>query len=203
MQLALRICRFGRGAPWRRLIAAIALVAFAFAATGFPVPQFTAVSGEKFICQHRGCGCASADQCWRSCCCFSLEERVAWAKKHQVKPPKAALAQMQREREQTTALASGSCCATVKKTCCSPAKKPSCCDAAPSSASGKKQIVWHSSLLAQKCRGLTSSWSALSVPIHLPPAHVQFTYEAPCVQTLAMSDARASCIAYKILTPPG
>lgn len=40
-----------------------------------------------FPCQTRGCGCQSADECWKSCCCFSDTEKLAWANAHGVAPP--------------------------------------------------------------------------------------------------------------------
>ena len=35
---------------------------------------------------------ASAEQCWRSCCCHTLAERFAWAREHNVRPPEYAIA---------------------------------------------------------------------------------------------------------------
>lgn len=40
-----------------------------------------------FPCQHRACGCRSAQQCWKKCCCFTNTQKVAWARKNQVQLP--------------------------------------------------------------------------------------------------------------------
>jgi hypothetical protein len=34
-----------------------------------------------FPCQSRACGCRSAAQCQKKCCCFSRAEKVAWARR--------------------------------------------------------------------------------------------------------------------------
>jgi len=40
-----------------------------------------------FPCAQRVCGCRSAEQCWRKCCCFSDAEKVAWADSRGVELP--------------------------------------------------------------------------------------------------------------------
>lgn len=42
---------------------------------------------EPFPCQNRPCGCRSAEQCWKKCCCFNNVQKVAWARAHNVKVP--------------------------------------------------------------------------------------------------------------------
>ncbi len=49
-------------------------------------------SSEPFPCQNRPCGCRSAEQCWKKCCCFSDTQKVAWAKANKVKVPEFVLA---------------------------------------------------------------------------------------------------------------
>ncbi len=60
--------------------------------TYLPLPAVPGSGGKKdlsrpFPCQHRVCGCRSADQCWKSCCCFTNAQKVAWAEAHRVEPP--------------------------------------------------------------------------------------------------------------------
>lgn len=60
-----------------------------FCNTWIPVP----IAIEKdlsvaFPCQSKGCGCKNATQCWESCCCHSDSEKLAWARKNGVSPPK-------------------------------------------------------------------------------------------------------------------
>ncbi len=42
---------------------------------------------EAFPCQAHGCGCASAHECWTSCCCYTPHQRLTWAIRHGVRPP--------------------------------------------------------------------------------------------------------------------
>ena len=42
---------------------------------------------QPFPCQNRPCGCRSAEQCWKKCCCFNNTEKIAWAKAHKVTIP--------------------------------------------------------------------------------------------------------------------
>jgi hypothetical protein len=42
---------------------------------------------EVYPCAHSACGCKSAEQCWRSCCCHTIEQRLEFAAKHNIKLP--------------------------------------------------------------------------------------------------------------------
>ena len=42
---------------------------------------------QPFPCQNRPCGCRSAEQCWKNCCCFNNSQKIAWAKAHKVPVP--------------------------------------------------------------------------------------------------------------------
>src|SRR5713101_8440730 len=82
----------GRKKHWRlrtgKLWAALALVSFTLSGIGFPLPTENLKDQTvPFPCQDHACGCQSAEQCWRHCCCFSVQERWAWAKTHHVEPP--------------------------------------------------------------------------------------------------------------------
>jgi len=59
-----------------------------------PLPTFEIIhkdDAQAFPCQHSTCGCKTARQCWTSCCCRSPEQRIAWAEKNGVTPPKYAV----------------------------------------------------------------------------------------------------------------
>src|SRR5437588_4322250 len=72
----------------RPLFVAVALFGYLAAAFGFPLPVRTAKDRSMpFPCQDRPCGCATAAECWQTCCCFTREEHLAWARAHNVKPP--------------------------------------------------------------------------------------------------------------------
>ncbi len=60
-----------------------------------PSPAFVArwigrfqSGGERFPCEGGSCGCASAKECWSSCCCTTEVERLAWAIRNNIEPPK-------------------------------------------------------------------------------------------------------------------
>jgi hypothetical protein len=84
----LRSCLHGR----RSISASLVAVYFTTAA-GIPLPTLsTSKSGEAYPCSDHACGCDSAEQCWRSCCCFTMPERFAWARRNSIRPPEFAIA---------------------------------------------------------------------------------------------------------------
>ena len=94
-------------------------------AVGLPLPTESAEwvvrkakSGKPFPCQHRPCGCLTYEQCWAGdCCCFTLRQKVAWARENGEKVPSIALAKAAvSEIEEETA------------PCSCEKKKPACCD---------------------------------------------------------------------------
>lgn len=84
------------------------LLLFAMVGMLFPLHFHVKPSGiEKddstpFPCQNRPCGCRTAQQCWKKCCCFTNAQKVAWAKTHRVRVPEfvvaAAKAETQKRR---------------------------------------------------------------------------------------------------------
>lgn len=82
----------------RRAVSATLLVVYAIVAVGVPLPvgNATQTSGEAYPCANHACGCRSAEQCWRSCCCYTLAERMDWAREHHVRPPEFAIAEAMR-----------------------------------------------------------------------------------------------------------
>jgi hypothetical protein len=158
----------------RRSISAMLAVMYIVTAAGTPLPagRLARKSGELFPCSDSACGCASAEKCWRSCCCHSLAERMAWAREHGVRPPEFAIAAAQRARidlawlvEPTGAASkslSASCCARQLRadapTCCH-AKKACCSDhheQQPSESKSNRVIGWK----VLNCQGHSSNWLA-------------------------------------------
>jgi hypothetical protein len=89
--------RILRPKPARGLLCLAVL--FGLGAMLLPLPMATLPSSstekdlsEPFPCQNRPCGCRSADQCWKKCCCFNDVQKVAWAKANHVKVPGFVLA---------------------------------------------------------------------------------------------------------------
>ncbi|HVU86010.1 MAG TPA: hypothetical protein VHD36_01735 [Pirellulales bacterium] len=81
-----------------RLTVALGLIGFLVANTGLPVVRPLGPRGKDksrpFLCQDRPCGCMSADECLRGCCCFSARERLAWARSNDIEVPAELLAQV-------------------------------------------------------------------------------------------------------------
>lgn len=67
-----------------------------------PVAQLPSTSPEKdasepFPCQNRPCGCRSAEQCCKKCCCFNNAQKISWAKVNHVEVPSCVLAAAKHE----------------------------------------------------------------------------------------------------------
>ncbi|MDB5388831.1 MAG: hypothetical protein JWM11_4477 [Planctomycetaceae bacterium] len=74
----------------RRLISLVVLIGIL--GSFVPLPAGLGLGNSKdlsqpFPCQYRACGCRSAEQCWKRCCCFTNSQKVAWAKSEQVDLP--------------------------------------------------------------------------------------------------------------------
>jgi hypothetical protein len=97
----------------RRLTASLALLAYATATFGFPLPAPAVKDhSQPYPCENRPCGCLTAEQCWQGdCCCFTLEEKLAWAEANGIEPPKHVrpLVESRKARRATP----------MKKSCCS------------------------------------------------------------------------------------
>ncbi len=84
----------------KRLITTAALAGFLGGLIGVPMPKFQANKDRSrpFPCQDHRCGCISAEQCWRSCCCFTNIQKLAWAEQHGVTPPEYVFVAAAREK---------------------------------------------------------------------------------------------------------
>ena len=71
-----------------RGLTVVLALAYLLAMVGTPWPTSSVTPGATpFPCQGHRCGCQSAEQCWANCCCFTPEQRMAWAREHLVEPP--------------------------------------------------------------------------------------------------------------------
>jgi hypothetical protein len=91
MKFGIRIIwgSFARGLQGLFVLGTVCLFALPFPAVVVPQPASEKDLTEPFPCMHRACGCRSAEQCRKSCCCFSNEEKVAWARANKVSLPVA------------------------------------------------------------------------------------------------------------------
>jgi len=105
---------------WRRFVAALTMAAYFIVCTGLPVPYFVSQAAGSEIdastpypCQGHRCGCRSAEQCWKACCCMSEVDKRIWAERNGValphylsSPPAAVVAQPAEHNIEPV----GSCC---------------------------------------------------------------------------------------------
>jgi hypothetical protein len=161
----------------RRLCAGCTLFAYLVTALNLPLPAAAVRkdASQPFPCQNHPCGCQTAEECWRHCCCFSAEERWAWARAHNVEPPSYAEKpattswRSKRKRDQGKPCCSDRsgqrCCQTV------PADKPPR-ESSPKQGSGKTRNAtpWVLGLMALACKGSSTLWVTTGsvVPPSLP-----------------------------------
>lgn len=68
-------------------------LAVGIASVGVPLPDTVKKDlREWFPCMNCGCGCVNAETCWRKCCCYSVAEKLAWARENGVTPPQYLVA---------------------------------------------------------------------------------------------------------------
>jgi hypothetical protein len=180
MRLPRRLSQLGHRVG-RPLVAGLALAGYLLAVAGFPVPLRPAKDlSRPFPCQNHRCGCLSADDCWHHCCCFSSQERLAWARKHEVVPPPVVRAEAPlswntprlRDRQAAArppSTAEGQCpeCRRLPTTaaCCrhDQGQQPSCCTTRrPASQEGTAvpapKTTWVIALTARCCGGFETDW---------------------------------------------
>jgi len=165
---------------WRfqryKLLVGLMLLSYVTTAMGVPLPVVAAKDlTQPFPCQDRTCGCRNAEQCWRQCCCTTLEQRLAWAKERGIEPPsfvQQGLVEKKPER---------SCCARKPaKACCSNAH------AAPTSSSrhhhhqSDPTVDWVTAISSMQCQGINTLW--VSAGAVLPgPYRLAWSPEVPTI----------------------
>jgi hypothetical protein len=150
----------------QRFVAALVVVSLLCASLGLPtwIEPVKDLS-QAFPCMHHRCGCASAEACWRGCCCMTAAEKLAWAEEHGVTPPAYAIAQA---KAAPARACGGSCCqhdhvAASPESVDESASKLAHEQAAPA---GSLALVLSSQY--RHCQGLTAFWLMLGQA--LPPA---------------------------------
>ncbi len=87
------MARLWRDSRLKRALCGGVLLLYLVAALGvLPSPDrlsrwFGYAISEPFPCQSHACGCATAQQCWTSCCCFTPHQRLVWAVRNGITPP--------------------------------------------------------------------------------------------------------------------
>ena len=186
----------------RSLLTWLAILGYGVLALGLPLPAGMRSGGAipaidatgliaakdrsvPFPCMNSPCGCASAEQCFRECCCTTVGERLAFARRHRLDAD--LIASLEARMKGDAELAErkprkSSCCSgdRAATNCCTSQESPgvaeaaapeSCCDAPPASdsgnacpapavAEGRPRLVTLQAMLA--CKGIVASWVAVA-----------------------------------------
>ena len=176
--------RFGRKAKARLGRTAVALLMIAnhvVIALGVPLPMPAAGSplsaGEMFPCMNCLCGCRTAEHCWRHCCCYSMTQKLAWAKAHGVEPP--AFVREAAEKEAKSAAAPAT---PEPKKCC-----PHCSQSArPTPPASRRRTARSSSFRPWNAKGLAAAGLLASLPALLPKAAAFAPMAPPLLETFLL-----------------
>ena len=115
----------------------------AICSVGVPLPAHSEKKpgAAPFPCQDCPCGCKDAETCWRDCCCFTNQQKLAWAQRNRVTPPAFVIAAAKRE---------GCCAGKQGHACCeaktasvglAAAKRPCCAKREADCASSTSQCA--------------------------------------------------------------
>lgn len=210
--------------PVRRIIAWLAIVGYSLVASGLPLPlgnmgaDTTDSPAAKrlaakdrsnpFPCMDKPCGCATAEQCFSSCCCHTLAERLAWAKLHNVHSAVLVALEHRVARDALTDSLVIALPAPKKPSCCSsqsPARA-SCGSSQPVASSlppsgpetsgsqepeaSRSKTVTLRAMLA--CGGIAAQWFSMAVSLPPPGVDVSITFHV--VKRLLLIDDIAECL---------
>lgn len=171
-------------------------LAYLLTALEIPLPIFAHKnSTQPFPCQNHPCGCQTAEQCWSHCCCFTAEERWAWARAHDVEPP--AYAERPRNhgwntvkrRDQDSASATQSCCRAHQEA------------ALPSDGRSKSNGSWATTIAVQRCQGYSVLWISAGAVLPASPPAAWSPEDTPPAQ-VCFSPIRAAMIPFTPPDPP-
>lgn len=143
-------------APGPRAVVCLAMiVSYGFANVGYPVWEPVVGKGDvAFPCQFSACGCRTAEQCRKACCCHTKQQKIAWAVDRGIDPVRVAVLTAE---EKASA-------------------KPSCC----SQGAGKRQLRFVLAVEARKCTGAGVEWIQAGF-VAVPPHPVEFVIALPQV----------------------
>lgn len=178
-------------------------------ACGIPLPAPAASRGKDtstpFPCMDRPCGCMTAEQCWKGCCCFTTEEKLAWAARHHVTPPLSAQdLPVNEANPQQDAVCS----------CCCQENVDEFLDAVPLNCQQKQLqkksagplqdngFRWVSGMMAASCQGLGNLSLLQQVPALPPSPPLQLFQFAEESDRIYLPDVRAPQVAHSPPLPP-
>lgn len=182
-----RLRRWGNS---RRLTALSLLIVAAWML--FPLSIQAPPSGPEkddsapFPCQNRPCGCKTAAQCWKKCCCFTNAQKLTWAKSHGVRPPEYV----------ADAAAKEAVAKPGVRSCCQQAKSQSCCDKTPTRTSRVTLVV---ALDELRCQGIDTS--LIGFPTCVPPP-AQLRMPTESIVFHSVGQWAEECLAAIDIEPP-
>ena len=211
-----RRLKFWRTVRYRLFVVGVAL-AYLLVALEIPLPAaIHKDTSQPFPCQDHACGCQTAEQCWTSCCCFTPEERWAWARAHDVQPPTYAEKPTPKPAEQpaahgwnTVKLRDRDHCATATttKSCCrKQGERASCCQttpkpAAPQAAPRSGNVRWGSVMSAWRCQGFQTLWVVVGAVLPVPPS-TTWSPDYPPPSLFSLWDSHAILLSMPPPAPP-
>lgn len=125
--------RIALGDRSRGIVVGLTLYSYLMITVGLPLSSLNRkkpTDGVPYPCQSRPCGCLTAKQCWQGdCCCFTLEEKLAWAEANGVEPPEHVRPLVESRRSRPAPLKRKSCCSgTESASALSVKAQPTCCE---------------------------------------------------------------------------
>jgi hypothetical protein len=204
----------------RRLYVAAALAGFVVATTGVPVVMRAPTVKDRsqpYPCMDHACGCASAEACWRNCCCFTNVQKLAWAEEHHVEPPQYVLAAAKREPPAPIAKTCcgsghGACCAVAADCHESEAIAAHDCHAPHEAVDDSREpadgevvtrctVELVSAVQSRRCRGQAELWLSIGA-VAPPPARTEFEIEPMECDSIVVSPPRLAGILQEPAAPP-
>lgn len=176
-----------------RALAIAVLFAHSLGTVGYPlIPRHAAVSDTiAYPCAGHACGCATSEQGWAGdCCCYTLEQKLAWADARGIEPPTHVRSTIA-ARKQAQQPKTKSCCASHD-----------CEEPEPRTGLSESQSVrWINAQAAQKCRGqILDELNATSVCEFAVPVSVW--RDTTCVEWLRTSHVPALAGFFRPPLPP-
>jgi hypothetical protein len=211
----------------RNGLMAAAGLAFFVATVGVPLPVGrTKDRSIPFPCMDRTCGCHDAAGCKAHCCCFSSEEKLAWAAEHRVDPtPFVDDAALKRAQVHTPRGYPGFTVQEGAQARCCKKKIVACCAKDGVTDFGSKHATAsvadvglpaqtldeprnanpHDHLVSiaayRQCNGLQPLWTLLNAALP-PPDTVRFEFEFLPTGHVAERYSTLTTVSFSPATPP-
>lgn len=205
------------GGTLRRGVAVLAVIGQLLGTVGI-IPVRADSSEDSltpYPCKDHPCGCRSAARCWAAaCCCYTMQQKVAWAAEHGIKPPDHAVrlaaeeAALERRDNGYRAVPFIPCCSAKQGRESGLDGRQDQESIPGKSRDGSKapashhEVDWVAGLFAQQCQG--QGFDGLGfLNIGIPPAPpVTWTFESVIVNTCSSFDQSPIPMPVPPLLPP-